>query len=101
MIENNSVVQRPTQYVAVSAAKDEVIRELMVRKRCYDKWVAEGKLTQTEAITRWNAICSAVHHLERLEALDRASGTTPAGAPENVTNLARAERPPDGIAIAG
>lgn len=101
MIENNSVVQRPTQYLSVTASKDEVIRELMVRKRCYDKWVAEGKLTQTEAVSRWNAICSAVHHLERLEALDRASGTTPTGAPENVTTLENGAVGPLGTAIAG
>lgn len=87
MMTNHSVVRAPTQYVSVTASKDEVIRELMVRKRCYDKWVAEGKLTATEAESRWTAICSAVAHLERLEALDRASGTTPAGAPENVTGL--------------
>lgn len=87
MMNNTSVVRAPTQYVSVAAAKDEVIRELMVRKRCYDKWVAEGKLTSTEAHSRWTAICSAVAHLERLEALDRASGTTPAGAPDNITQL--------------
>lgn len=87
MMLNHSVVRAPTQYVDVAAAKDEVIRELMVRKRCYDKWVAEGKLTPTEAHSRWTAICSAVAHLERLEALDRASGTTPAGAPQNITEL--------------
>ena len=87
MIDNKSVVRAPSTYVDVNAAKDEVIRELMVRKRCYDKWVAEGKLTETEARSRWTAICSAVHHLERLVALDCASGTSQTGAPENVTDL--------------
>lgn len=92
MMENKSIVRAPERYLDVAAAKDEVIRELMVRKRCYDKWLAEGKFTETEGRTRWLAICSAVHHLERLQALDRASDTLPTGAPENVTHLENGDR---------
>jgi len=45
----------------VSAAKasrplmeciDELGRELMLRQRCYDRWVAEGRLSATDAADR-------------------------------------------------
>lgn len=37
------------------AAYDEACRELMVRLRCYEKWVREGKLSRTDASSRLDA----------------------------------------------
>jgi hypothetical protein len=90
---NKSVTRPPSIYRPVKEALAEAVRELQVRQRCYDKWVAEGKLTETEARDRFERLCSACHHLDRLESLDRASDTTPAGAPENVTSLQPPQEP--------
>ena len=90
MLTNQSVVRPPRIYRPVKESLDECARELGVRIRCYDKWVAEGKLSRSEAIDRFERLASACAHLERLEALDVSAGISPAGAPENVTDLQKA-----------
>jgi len=36
----------------LEAAYDEAVRELLVRERCFDRWVKEGKLARTDAKDR-------------------------------------------------
>lgn len=36
----------------VEAAQSEIERELHVRERCYDRWVAEGKISRIDAKDR-------------------------------------------------
>jgi len=55
------------------ASKDEALSELQrecnVRKRCYDRWVQEGRLTAVDARDRLDRIIAAIHFLEALEAI--------------------------------
>lgn len=96
---NRSVVKTPAVYTSVQQALDECVRELKVRQRCYDKWVAEGKLTETEALQRYAALCSACHHLDRLQALDSYNGHGAAPPAANITNLS--DESPAAGAVAG
>src|SRR5262245_66159950 len=41
----------------------EVEREIHVRVKCFDKWVAEGKLSWMDAFDRMERAISAVKHL--------------------------------------
>jgi polyhydroxyalkanoate synthesis regulator phasin len=51
----------------VADAVQEVEREANVRMKCYDRWVAEGKMSLEEARKRMNAIVSAWHYLSDTE----------------------------------
>lgn len=44
---------------------DEVERELNVRRKCFDRWVGDGRLAQTDALDRFQRMCSAWHYLKR------------------------------------
>jgi len=48
-------------------ARKEIERESNVRMKCYDRWVAEGKMTQTEADTRMGSLVAAWHFLADTE----------------------------------
>lgn len=39
----------------------EIERESNVRMKCYDRWIAEGKMTDDEASKRMNALVAAWH----------------------------------------
>lgn len=47
----------------LQAAADELQREIDTRKRLYDRWLAEGKLTWTEADSRLRALMGAQQFL--------------------------------------
>lgn len=66
---------------------DEVRREIDVRKRIYDRWVADGKVSWTEAHDRLERLCSALSTL--IEAATNAD-----------REAAEAERTPETI-VAG
>ena len=65
-----SVASKPTQLTSIEEAADEIERELQVRFRCYDRWVADGKLTDTEARRRYGQLYSALQYLRRFAHLD-------------------------------
>lgn len=44
----------------------ELERELAVRKRCYDRWVAEGKLSRVDARDRLERLQSALHTVQKV-----------------------------------
>ena len=45
-------------------ALSELERECNVRKRCYDRWVTEGRLTAVDARDRLNRLLAAIHFLK-------------------------------------
>lgn len=49
----------------LTEASDELAREMNVRLKCYDRWVAEGKMTQTEAQERFDRLATAACYLKR------------------------------------
>lgn len=55
-------------------ARDEVERELSVRRRCYPHWVKDGRLSRTEASDRMARMEAALVYLDRL------AGLQPTGA---------------------
>lgn len=48
-------------------ALSELNREVNVRKRCYDRWVQEGRLTGVDARDRLDRLIAAIHFLESTE----------------------------------
>lgn len=52
----------------LQAAQDELQREIDTRKRLYDRWLAEGKLTWSEADSRMRALMGAQQFL--MQAVD-------------------------------
>lgn len=46
----------------------EIEREANVRAKCYDRWVAEGKMTDEEAVKRMGSLVSAWHFLQTTDA---------------------------------
>lgn len=56
---------------SLEEAISEVQREMDVRKRLFDKWVSEGRMSWTDAHDRLERQCSALKHLITLsKALD-------------------------------
>lgn len=51
-------------------ALDEVLREMNVRSRCFPRWIAEGRMSRTDAQDRLDRLASALMILEALEGLD-------------------------------
>lgn len=46
-------------------ATDEVRREISVRKRLYDKWLAEGNITHSEGDSRLRGMMTALNYLQQ------------------------------------
>lgn len=53
---------------SLDPAVNEVDRELGVRKRCYSRWVQDGKLTAFEAEERFNRLALASSALKAFQA---------------------------------
>lgn len=76
-----SVVQEPSALTPVNDSIDELKRELRIRKLCYDRWVAEGKISWTQGRDQFHRLFSAIAWLEqfassqRLKVLPIDSGT--------------------------
>lgn len=45
----------------------ELEREAQVRKRCFDRWVQEGKVSTVDARDRMERLLSAIRHLRTFE----------------------------------
>ena len=57
-------------------ALDELQREFNVRSRCFIRWVAEGRMSQTDAQDRLDRLFSAIAHLEQCqETLNKTQNT--------------------------
>jgi len=72
--------------VPTTEARDELVRELQVRKRCYPGWVSDGRMSQTDATDRVRRLAQAVGCLNELIRCE--SATDPQVGPDAGT-LAR------------
>jgi hypothetical protein len=61
-------------------AQDELVREWQVRKRCFDRWVAEGRLSVTEARERMDRLGACLLLLREYESHLEAAKIAAAGA---------------------
>ena len=76
MSQTISTANQPSR--SLTEAIDEVFRELQVRKRCFPKWVDEGKISRTDAEDRIARQESALAYLESL----RPAESSPAPEPQ-------------------
>lgn len=73
----SGVVIRP-----IGEALDEVTRELNVRRRCYHRWVEDGRLSKTDAKDRLERLEAAEAYLAKLNDLQpEAAAANGAGDP--------------------
>lgn len=75
MSQTVSTTNQPSR--SLTEAIDEVFRELQVRKRCFPKWIDDGKISRTDAQDRIARQESALAYLESL----RPAGSAPAEQP--------------------
>lgn len=61
---------------SIEEALSEVDRELQVRTRIYDKWIAEGKLSRIDATDRLERLSAAKIYLQK--SFDLQQSTQPA-----------------------
>lgn len=52
---------------SVDEALSEIEREAHIRLKCFDKWVAEGRLSWVDAFDRLERLMSAVKHLRDMQ----------------------------------
>lgn len=64
MSQTVSTANQPSR--SLTEAVDEIFRELQVRKRCFPRWIDEGKISRTDAQDRIARQESALAYLERL-----------------------------------
>ena len=57
------VESTPKAQRTLEEAFDELVRERNVRIRCFPRWVAEGRMSKTDAHDRLDRISSAVIYL--------------------------------------
>lgn len=50
---------------SLAEAISEVDRELQVRRRCYSRWVDDGKMTEVDAIDRYDRLAAASFFLHQ------------------------------------
>lgn len=64
---------------SLTEAVDEIFRELQVRKRCFPKWIDEGRISRTDAQDRIARQESALAYLERLRDAESSPAAEPQG----------------------
>ena len=64
---NTGQPRPPSPSRSLEEAASEVDREIKVRKRCYDRWVSEGKLSAVDARDRLDRLQAALGYLEELQ----------------------------------
>lgn len=62
----SDALQAGWESVTVEQAFNEACREVQVRERCYSKWIADGKITETDARDRMQRLCKACQLLGAL-----------------------------------
>ena len=63
----NDQTMEPTEPSTLQAAVDEVSRELNVRRRCFPRWVQDGRVSKTDAQDRINRLASALGFLQHVQ----------------------------------
>jgi len=56
---------------SVDEALAEIEREAHIRLKCFDKWVAEGRLSWVDAFDRLERLLSAVKHLRDMQTANK------------------------------
>jgi hypothetical protein len=62
---------------SIQEARDEVERELNVRSRCFPRWIADGKVSHTDAQDRLDRMATALDIIEEMIAAPEAEAETP------------------------
>lgn len=62
------------------ACEDELLREWQVRLRCFDRWVSDGRLNQTDARDRLNRLGRAIALLRHYRVVTSSGDMTPGNA---------------------
>jgi hypothetical protein len=67
---------------SLDEAISEVERELQVRRRCYDRWIGDGKMSRIDAQDRFSRLAAAFKYLalvpqQAAEALQKELGSQP------------------------
>ena len=75
MSQTISTANQPSR--SLTEAIDEVFRELQVRKRCFPRWVDDGKISRTDAQDRIARQESALAYLESLRPAESAPAAEP------------------------
>jgi hypothetical protein len=57
-------------------ALSELLRESQVRERCYDRWIADGKMTSVDAQDRFDRLNRAIEHLTTYRSQTEAAART-------------------------
>ena len=78
-MNSQAVSQANPPLRSLEEAIDEVFRELKVRKRCFPRWIDEGRISRTDAQDRIARQESALVYLESL----RPAESTPAAEPQD------------------
>jgi hypothetical protein len=63
----------------ITEAIDEVHRELCVRKRCFPRWILDGRVSKTDAQDRIDRLATAFDLLTSLAALPQGQAVTSTG----------------------
>lgn len=57
---SDQVTMEPKTSRCRQEAVDELTRELNVRRRCFPRWIADGRVSQTDAQDRLDRLASAL-----------------------------------------
>jgi hypothetical protein len=69
----------PKTVRTITEAIDEVHRELCVRKRCFPRWIQDGRVSKTDAQDRIDRLATAFDLLSTLAALPGGQPVTSSG----------------------
>ena len=75
-MENTESMQ-PKSVRTQQEALDELIREMNVRKRCFTRWIADGRVSATDAQDRLDRIATAVTMLHAMSSEDAKAAVSP------------------------
>lgn len=61
---------QPMSVRTQTEALDELNRELQVRKRCFPRWIADGRVSETDAHDRIDRLATAIQMLHAMSSED-------------------------------
>jgi len=65
--KKNDEPQTVAQYRNLQEARDELVRELNLRSRCFPRWIQEGRVSLSDAKDRLDRMATALRYLESLD----------------------------------
>ena len=76
-MNSQAVSQANAPSRSLTEAIDEIFRELQVRKRCFPRWIEDGKISRTDAQDRLARQESALAYLESLRPAESSPSAEP------------------------